>query len=108
MADAIEIADPPTRSLSAANIGVSLISKINILKVIDPDEWEVFTLELASVWKNQYARAVRCGGAGDMGRDVIVYQDDDSEWENFQCKHYGAPIGIAEAVIELAKLVYYS
>lgn len=108
MIDAIEIADPPTRSLSAANVGVSLISKINILKVIDPDEWEVFTLELASIWKKQYARAVRCGGAGDMGRDVIVYQDDGSGWENFQCKHYGAPIGLSEAVIELAKLVYYS
>lgn len=108
MIDIIDIADPPTRSLAAANVGVSLISKINILKVIEPDEWEFFTLELASIWKKKYSHAVRCGGAGDMGRDVIVYQDNGSDWENFQCKHYGAPIGVAEAVIELAKLVYYS
>ena len=107
--DVIDLADPPTRSLSAANVGVSLISKINILKVIEPNEWEVFTLELASVWKQQYSRAVRCGGAGDMGRDVIVYQDDSAaEWENFQCKHYSSPVGVAEAVIEISKLIYYS
>lgn len=106
--DVIEIDDPPTVSLSSANVGVSLIPKISILKVIEPNEWEVFTLELASVWKKEYPRAVRCGGAGDMGRDVIVYQHDGLEWENFQCKHYGAPIGIADAVIELAKLVYYT
>ncbi len=107
--DVTEIPDPPTRSLSSANVGVSLISKINVLKVIEPGEWEDFTLELAADWKKKYSRAVRCGGAGDMGRDVIVYQKEgSSEWENFQCKHYNSPIGVAEAAVEIAKLVYYS
>jgi hypothetical protein len=106
--DVIEIPDPPTRSLSSANVGVSFISKIKILKVIEPGEWEDFTLELASVWKKQYSHAVRCGGAGDMGRDVIVYQNRPHiEWENFQCKHYSSPLGVAEATLEIAKLVYY-
>jgi len=105
----IEIPNPPKRPLSSANVGVSPISKINILRVLEPGEWEDFTLELATIWKKEYSHAVRCGGAGDMGRDIIVYCSDKcSEWENFQCKRYRAPMGVADATLEIAKLVYYS
>ena len=109
MIDVVEIPDPPKRSLSSANVGVSPISKLNILRVIEPGEWEDFTLELASIWKEKYSRVVRCGGAGDMGRDILVYRSENcSEWENFQCKRYRNPMGLTDAVIEIAKLVYYS
>ena len=49
--DVTEIPDPPKRSWSSANVGISLMSELNILKVIEPGEWEGFTLELASIWE---------------------------------------------------------
>ena len=79
------------------------------LKIIDADRWEDITLELVYYWKTQYPKVVRCGGGGDMGRDVIAYSDQDSiKWENFQCKHYKDKLNVAQAILEIGKLLYYS
>lgn len=64
------------------------IAPIVRLKTFNADSWEDVTLELVAHWKTQYKSVVRCGGGGDMGRDVIAYSEDASKWENFQCKFY--------------------
>jgi len=108
--NAVDIPEPPKKRLSPTNVAISPIPKLSILKVIEPGDWEDFTLELATEWKKQFSHVVRCGGAGDMGRDVIAYTSKQHEvWENFQCKRYsGSPISVADAVIEIAKIAYYT
>lgn len=76
------------------------------MRIMDNDTWEDFTLELVYQWKKEYKKVTRCGGGGDMGRDVIAYNDDG--WENFQCKHYGRKLNVADAVLEIGKVIYYS
>jgi hypothetical protein len=51
----------------------------------------------------------KCGGAGDMGRDVIANDGaDDSIWDNYQCKHYDHPLRPTDIWLELAKLAFYA
>lgn len=87
----------------------SPISPLERLKIFNSDDWEDVTLELVTHWKTQYSRVVRCGSGGDMGRDVIAYSHTDpSIWENFQCKHYKSKLSLAQGLVEIAKLFYYS
>jgi len=45
-----------------------------------------------------------------MGRDVIgiLNEDDESVWDNYQCKHYDHPLRPGDIWNELGKLVYYT
>ena len=86
------------------------ILPIERIKLYSPEEWEVFVLEWAHGLKSKYAHVERCGGAGDMGRDVIAYPDKNNTdvWDNYQCKHYNHPLFPSDIWIELGKLVYYT
>lgn len=85
------------------------IAPLTRLKTFDANSWEDVTLELVSYWKTQYSRVVRCGGGGDMGRDVIAYHHETpGEYENYQCKHYQKPVNLAQGVLEIGKLFYYT
>ena len=58
-----------------------------------------------------YGRVERAGGAGDKGCDVIATvdpSDPDSDWDNFQCKHYDHPLAPGDIWVELGKLCYYT
>lgn len=99
---------------SADNIDTALdvsqgppMAKLTRLDTFDEDTWEDITLELVHHWKTQYHKVVRCGGGGDLGRDVIAYTPD-GDWENFQCKHYAKPLTLDEAIREIGKMIYYS
>ena len=83
------------------------IPKLKRLETFDEDTWEDITLELVHYWKKQYQKVVRCGGGGDLGRDVIAYTPNE-EWENFQCKYYAKPLTLDEAIREVGKLIYHS
>lgn len=83
------------------------IPKLKRLEIFDEDTWEDITLELVYHWKKQYKKVVRCGGGGDLGRDVVAYTPD-GDWENFQCKHYAKPLTLDEAIREVGKVIYYS
>jgi len=51
----------------------------------------------------------RCGGAGDMGRDIIAtVKDGKGEWDNYQCKHYQKALAPSDVWVELGKLAYYT
>jgi hypothetical protein len=83
------------------------------LKIVSPDEYE----EIIEEWifgylHNEYEKVVRVGGAGDKGRDVIALVKDSRDgkevWDNYQCKHYDAPLAPSQMWVEFGKLCYYS
>jgi hypothetical protein len=81
------------------------------VKLFSPSDWEQFVQEWAHSLKTTYHSVWRCGGAGDMGRDVIAHVGDPSlggEWENFQCKHYDHALMPSDIWLELGKLTHYT
>jgi hypothetical protein len=66
------------------------VPPIERLRHMSAQSWEDFILEWAHSLKSKYARAEQCGGAGDMGRDVIGFESATARdpWDNYQCKHY--------------------
>ncbi|WP_456386878.1 ABC-three component system protein [Desulfolithobacter sp.] len=103
---------PPDPSAPSADTVVSgpPIAPIDRIRLFSPSAWEDFVLEWAQSLKGQYARVERCGGAGDMGRDVIGILDETNPtvWDNYQCKHYDHPLMPSDIWLELGKLVYYT
>lgn len=85
------------------------IPPIERIRLFGHREWEEFVLEWADSLREKYSRVDRCGGAGDMGRDVVAWcKDDENQWDNYQCKHYGAPLTRSDILEELGKLVFYT
>ncbi|MBT9611900.1 MAG: hypothetical protein IV108_01375 [Burkholderiales bacterium] len=85
------------------------IPAIERIKIFSDRQWEEFVLEWADSLRNEYSLVERCGGAGDMGRDVIATcKLDNSKWDNYQCKHYQDPLRPGDIWVELGKLVYYT
>jgi hypothetical protein len=83
------------------------ITPLQRLEIMSPDEWEKFTLEIADFLKSKYEKVTQCGGKGDLGRDIIAY-NPNNEWDNYQCKHYSKRLSVASAILEVAKVIYYS
>lgn len=101
--------DPPEPSADTVASG-PLVPAMDLMKLFSPDAWEAFVLEWAYSLKSEYQLVEKCGGAGDMGRDVIatVSESDLDVWDNFQCKHYDHPLRPGDIWLELGKAVYYS
>ena len=78
----------------------------------DDDEWEEFVREWAEygALQQKYHKVRKLGKANDKGRDVVGYLDDtdDSDWDNYQCKHYDHPLMPSDIWVELGKLCYYT
>ncbi len=106
----VEVPNSSEHMLTALDVTTGApIAPLDRLKTFDAGSWEDVTLELVSYWKKQYARVVRCGGGGDMGRDVIAYNHGDLEtWESYQCKHYQSPLNLSLGLLEIGKLFYYA
>jgi hypothetical protein len=103
------IPDPPQPAEMITALAVATgtpISPLVRLTTWNEDTWEEFTLELVSGIRGDYDKVVRCGGGGDMGRDVIAYTS--TGWVNFQCKYYADKLNIAAVALEVGKLIYYS
>jgi hypothetical protein len=102
----------PANSASASASTVQYgapVSPIKRIQLFSPEEWEDFVCEWAYSLCSQYSNVERCGGAGDMGRDVIAfYKDAPDLWDNYQCKHYRNPLTPTDVWIEFGKLVYYT
>lgn len=88
------------------------IPAINKIKLFSPDEWEVFVEEWLTTKDHLYHSIERLGGAGDQGRDVIGFIDkpsgDNYLWDNYQCKHYDAPLMPSKVWSEFGKLCYFT
>jgi hypothetical protein len=73
-------------------------------------EWEQFILEWVDSLRSKYTDVHHCGGAGDMGRDVIGFKagvSPSSPWDNYQCKHYNESLSVPDVVAELGKLLHH-
>lgn len=85
------------------------IPPIERIRIFSDSQWEDFVLEWADSLRNQYGTVERCGGAGDMGRDIIAFDKvNPAIWDNYQCKHYKAGLAPGDIWVELGKLVYYT
>jgi hypothetical protein len=85
------------------------IPPIDRIKIFNDTQWEEFVLEWADSLRDQYARVDRCGGTGDMGRDVIASTGDyGTPWDNYQCKHYKDRLTPSDIWVELGKLVFHT
>ena len=89
------------------------ISPEDRLKIMSPDEWEEVTLEFILSEKNtkNYVGIYKIAGAGDKGRDIAaLYKKnlEDKEWDCYQCKHYKDRLTLAQIILELGKLCYYT
>lgn len=85
------------------------IPPIERIRIFSAGQWEDFVLEWADSLRDQYGTVERCGGAGDMGRDIIAFDKvNPAIWDNFQCKHYKAGLAPGDVWVELGKLVYYT
>lgn len=95
---------------SADGVAAGLpIPPIERIRIFSPGQWEDFVLEWADSLREQYGRVERCGGAGDMGRDIIAFDKVSAAiWDNFQCKHYRDGLTPGDIWVELGKLVYYT
>ncbi len=86
------------------------VPPIERVKLFSADQWEAVVAEWASSLPG-YGLVERAGGAGDKGCDVIATidpSDPDSDWDNFQCKHYDHPLAPGDIWAELGKLCYYT
>jgi hypothetical protein len=79
------------------------------VRLFSADQWERFVQEWVDSLREEYELVERCGGAGDMGRDVIATVNSGSgAWDNYQCKHYQKALAPSDVWIELGKLAYYT
>lgn len=86
----------------------SAIPAIDRLSLMSDKEFEQLTLEWANGYlKKKYSKVRMMGGAGDMGRDIVGYYDDDTI-DIYQCKHYKNALTPSKFFIELGKLCYYT
>lgn len=113
--DTLDIAEPEVK-IKLSNTDLLLgkaIEPIKRLQVISPDDFEDLVREWTCGYlKDKYIKVRRCGGAGDMGRDVIAFVEYDNRknlvWDNYQCKHYTSSLSPSKVWIELGKLCYYT
>lgn len=55
------------------------------IKLFSDTQWELFIQEWVSSLRDEYDLVERCGGAGDMGRDVIAtVKGGNGVWDNYQ------------------------
>ncbi len=99
-----------TASISTDVVTAGLpIPPIERIRIFSNEQWEDFVLEWADSLRDQYGTVERCGGAGDMGRDIIAFDKaNPAIWDNYQCKHYKSGLAPSDIWLELGKLVYYT
>lgn len=107
----------PGANARLLGVGAGLpVSKLDRLASFDDSQFERFVLEWGSDYlktkmPDVYEVQLR-GGAGDKGRDVIVWLDPPSivprRWHLYQCKHYGTALGTGSAYEEIGKVLYYT
>lgn len=106
----------PNANARLLGLGVGLpVKPLDRLAQFSPLDFERFTLEWASDYlanQDDVIEVQQRGGAGDKGRDVIVWLDPSSisprRWRLYQCKHYGARLGTSAAIAEIGKVLFYT
>jgi hypothetical protein len=107
----------PNANARLLGLGVGLpVEPLQRLAQFSAAEFERFTLEWASDFLATQVPSIhevqQRGGAGDKGRDVVVWLDPPQvsprRWSLYQCKHYGSRLGQGAAATEIGKLLFYT
>ena len=107
----------PNANARLLGLGLGLpVDPLDRLAQFSAKDFERFTLEWADGYLKVKLPGVyeiqQRGGAGDKGRDIIVWLDPPSASPRrsliYQCKHYSAALGPGLASGEIAKLLYYT
>lgn len=98
--------------LSSEEVAIGpYIKPIQRISLYSAQEWEEFTEEWLDIKRKEYVRVERLGGAGDMGRDVVAYIDENKpnyKWNCYQCKHYANSLAPGDVWQEFGKIIYYT
>jgi hypothetical protein len=83
---------------------------LDTVKLFSATEFEDFVREWAYGYlAKKYKHVYRRGGANDMGRDIVAYEDDQKTIvDYYQCKHYGQPLVPTEIWKDIGKLCYFT
>jgi hypothetical protein len=101
-------APPPGLAADVVAAGLPVHPEDRV-RLFSPDQWERFVQEWVDSLRDEYDLVERCGGAGDMGRDIIAtVKDGNGAWDNYQCKHYQKALTPGDVWVELGKLAYYT
>jgi len=108
-----KIAPNPQKGLyTAGHVSFGIpIPKTRRVELFSPSEWEEFTEEWASSFESIYYQVKRFAGSGDQGLDIVGFISNNTfkgGWDNYQCKHYNAPLAHSDIWIEIAKIIYYT
>ncbi|EPE4155156.1 ABC-three component system protein [Yersinia enterocolitica] len=106
----------PNANARLLGLGAGLpVDPLDRLAQFSAPDFERFTLEWASDYLAQLEdvdEVQQRGGAGDKGRDVIVWLDSSEvvrrRWRLYQCKHYETRLGTAAGIAEIGKVLYYT
>lgn len=107
----------PNANARLLGLGAGLpVAPLDRLAQFSARDFERLTLEWASDYLASKVPGVfevqQRGGAGDKGRDVIVWFNPPDmfprRWHLYQCKHYGAALGAGTAAEEIGKVLYYT
>jgi hypothetical protein len=106
----------PNANARLLGLGVGLpVQPLDRLAQFSPKDFERFTLEWASDYLSKVQGVYEVqqrGGAGDKGRDVVVWFDPPSakprRWSLYQCKHYDSRLGAGTAAAEVGKVLHYT
>jgi hypothetical protein len=102
------LAPPPGLAADVVSSGLPVHPEDRV-RLFSPDQWERFVHEWVDSLRDEYELVERCGGAGDMGRDVIAtVKGGNGAWDNFQCKHHKNALTPGDVWVELGKLAYYT
>ena len=106
----------PSANARLLGVGAGLpVHPLVRLAQFSPDDFERLILEWATDYlpKQVNVDEVQArGGAGDKGRDVLVWLDPSNvtprRWQLYQCKHYATALGFGAAAVEIAKVLHYT
>jgi len=59
-----------------------LAHPVERVRLFSPSQWECFVQEWGDSLRDEYELVERCGGAGDMGRDVIATNQTNQNQES--------------------------
>ena len=105
----------PHANARLLGVGAGLpVQPLDRLASFSAGQFERFTLEWADGYLAHSLPGVdqvqQRGGAGDKGRDIVVWLDPPSvqprRWHLYQCKHYATRLGGADAAGEIAKILF--
>ncbi|MGD9853070.1 MAG: ABC-three component system protein [Nitrospirales bacterium] len=85
--------------------------KQKLVQLFSDKDWEDFVEECVWALKDDYLTISKYAGSGDKGIDIAGFADNqkiNGIWDNYQCKHYIAPLAPSDIWSEVGKILYYT